>query len=77
MKMDDADYILHQISKSKKYDMELLEDEAEQRGMEKMNKQVVLTAYGKGVSALQINDYFGIPLEKVLEIIEKHGQNKA
>jgi predicted transposase/invertase (TIGR01784 family) len=34
-KMDPDDYILYQISKSKKYDMEILEEEAEKRGMEK------------------------------------------
>ena len=34
-KMDPDDYILYQISKSKKYDMELLEEEAERRGMER------------------------------------------
>ena len=34
-KMDPDDYILYQISKSKKYDMEILEEEAEKRGLER------------------------------------------
>ena len=34
-KMDSDDYILYQISKSKKYDMEILEEEAEKRGLER------------------------------------------
>jgi predicted transposase/invertase (TIGR01784 family) len=94
--MDHGDYILYQISKSKKYDMEILEDEAEERGMERgmqkgMQKGLekglekgkteteivhVLTIHHKGYSANQISDLLTIPLERVLEIIEKHAQKE-
>ncbi len=85
MEMDDGDYILHQITESKKYDMELLEEEAIQRGMEKgiergMKKNrvsVVLNAYNQGHSPNLISKFTGTPLDTVLEIIEKYGQNKA
>ncbi len=83
--MDDGDYILYQISKSKKYDMELLEDEAEQRGVEKgigigMDKDrinVVLTAYSQGHSPNLISQFTGIPLDSVLKIIQNYNNNKG
>jgi UDP-N-acetylmuramyl tripeptide synthase len=75
-KMDPNDYILYQISKSKKYDMELLEDEAVQRGMEKMEISHVLTIHTKGYTPLQISDLLTIPIARVLEIIEKYGELK-
>ena len=90
--MDHGDYILYQISKSKKYDMEILEEEAEERGMERgiekgMEKGMekgkieteivhVLAIHHKGYSANQISDLLTIPLERVLEIIEKYARKE-
>ena len=82
--MDDGDYILYQISKSKKYDMELLQDEAEQRGLEtgiakgieKDRMSVVLNANKQGHSANFISEFTGIPLNIVLEIINKANQSE-
>ena len=83
-KMDPDDYILYQISKSKKYDMEILEEEAEKRGMErglekgfakgleKAEVEHVLMIHSKGYSANQISDLFNIPLDKVITIVSKH-----
>ena len=79
-KMDPDDYILYQISKSKKYDMEILEEEAEKRGMErglekgleKAEVEHVLMIHSKGYSANQISDLLNIPLDKVITIVSKH-----
>jgi predicted transposase/invertase (TIGR01784 family) len=71
--MDPNDYILYQISKSKKYDMELLEDEAEERGIEKTKISHVLTIHTKGYTPLQISDLLTMPIARVIEIIEKYG----
>ena len=85
--MSTNEYILYQISKSKKYDMELVEEHAQTVGREegrvegrvegKEEAEIlhVLTVHSKGYSALQISDLLNIPLEKVTEIIEKHGKN--
>ncbi len=78
--MSPEDYILYQISKSKKYDMEIIEEEAEQRGLERgMEKgiekteiNVVLNALNKGLTAEQIHDFTGIPLSRIQEIITKY-----
>jgi predicted transposase/invertase (TIGR01784 family) len=82
--LDANDYILYQISKSKKYDMELVEEHAVKRGEEigkeigielgeeKKEESVVLTAYSKGLEPLQISDFTGISPERVKTIIENH-----
>ncbi len=78
------DYVLYQISKSKKYDMELIEEEAERRGLEKgkiegkiegakeKERSIVIGAHKKNIAPQQISDVTGIPLEKVLDIIKKY-----
>ncbi len=68
-KMDKNDYILYQISKSKKYDMEVLIDEAKQQGREEVEIQTILRLYAKGYLPTQISDLLGILLEKVIEIV--------
>ena len=81
-KMDKNDYILYQISKSKKYDMELVEEAAEQRGIEKgigkgiedTQIAVVLTAHHKGFNAQQICDFTGISHERVLTILKQYAK---
>ncbi len=67
--MDANDYILYQISKSKKYDLELLEESAELRGMQKTEVSHVLTMQRKVLSALQISDMLEMPIEKIEYII--------
>jgi predicted transposase/invertase (TIGR01784 family) len=47
--MDPNDYILYQISKSKKYDMEILQDEARERGMEQGLEQGMKQGIEKGM----------------------------
>ena len=86
--LDPNDYILYQISKSKKYDMELVEEAAEKRGIEigeekgfKKGKsedriEVVLTLHAKGYTPIQLSDMLNMPLQKVEEIIKKHGKIK-
>jgi hypothetical protein len=82
------DDILYQISKSKKYNMELLENEAFKRafklgfergivlGMEKAEISHVLGIHAKCYTPLQISDLLTIPIARVLEIIEKYGEVK-
>jgi predicted transposase/invertase (TIGR01784 family) len=84
-KMDPNDYILYQISKSKKYDMELVEESAEERGWERgMERGIedteikyVLTFQTKGFSVLEISEMLIMPIDRVQEIIEKYGHNEA
>lgn len=79
--MEKNDYILYQISKSKKYDMELLADEAEERGMErgmelgmeKKDTKNILTIHSKGYTPMQISDLLDIPIGKVVDVLQKHG----
>ncbi len=56
-KMNLGDYILYQISKSKKYDMELIEEEAERR------KRNIIRLYFNGFMPLQISELLDIPLD--------------
>ena len=74
--MEKAEWMLYQISKSKKYDMELLADEAEERGMEKgiekTQIKIVIAAHKKGHSIIQISDFTDIPLERVSWIVLKY-----
>lgn len=75
--LDPNDYILYQISKSKKYDMELVEESAEKRGVEKGKIEdrieVVLTLYSKGYTASQISDMLNMVVQEVEKIIKKNG----
>ena len=71
-KMDKNDYILYQISKSKKYDMELVEEAAEQRGKEENEVKVVLSIHNKGFNPLEIADLSSIPIERVLIILKQN-----
>ena len=83
--LDPNDYILYQISKSKKYDIELVEEAAEKRGIEigeekgfKKGKaeeriEVVLILHEKGYTATQLSDMLNMPLQKVEEIIKNNG----
>ena len=60
--------------------MEILEEEAEKRGMErglekgleKAEVEHVLMIHSKGYSANQISDLLNIPLDKVITIVSKH-----
>ena len=78
--LDPNDYILYQISKGKKHDMELVEESAEKRGIEKGKIEdrieVVLTLLAKGYTPIQLSDMLNMPLQKVEEIIKKHGKIK-
>ena len=61
-KMDPDDYVLYQISKSKKYDMEILEEEAEKRGLER--------GFAKGMEK-------GIEKGKIEGILEEKERNEV
>jgi predicted transposase YdaD len=68
--------------------MELIEEEAERRGLEKgiekgkiegkiegaeeKERSIVIGAHKKNIAPQQISDVTGISLEKVLDIIKKH-----
>ena len=85
--MDADDYILYQISKSKKYDHELVLEEAErlgtergynkgmEKGMEKgyskKEEEFVLSLHFEGFEPVVIARLAKVHLEKVYEIIEK------
>ncbi len=79
--LDPNDYILYQISKSKKYDMELVEESAEKRGIEigEINKtiKVILTLNRKGYIPSQISEMLDMTIQEVEEIIKKHGKIKV
>ncbi len=91
--MSANDYILYQLSKSKKYDMELVEEHAQTVGREegrvegrvegkvegKEETEIghVLSIHKKGYSLSQISDLLNISLEKVVEIIEKYGNKEV
>ncbi len=80
--MSKGDYILYQISKSKKYDMELVEEEAKRRGMEegkiegKIEGKVealielVLSLNKRNYKPQEISDLVQMPLEHVMDIIK-------
>ncbi len=86
--MSANEYILYQISKSKKYDMELIADEAEERGiaigmekgmekgmergMEKVQADHVLSLYMKNFPAVEISNLLNMPFERVVAIIEQY-----
>ena len=82
--IDPNDYILYQISKSKKYDMELVEEAAFQRGYEiglELSKlsfltRAVLNMHTKGYTVPQISDILDITLKEVKGLIKKHGKIK-
>jgi predicted transposase YdaD len=75
------DYVLFRISESKKYDMEILEEEAEQRGLERGLKRglergarnervkVVMNLHRKNYPVDAISDILDIPSEEVEAII--------
>ena len=71
--MEKNDYILYQISKSKKYDMEILAQEAEERGMEKRDTQNILKFHNKGYPILEISDLLDIPAGKIIQVLQNHG----
>ena len=79
--MEKNDYILYQISKSKKYDMELLAQESDERGMERGIKigkaeakaEFMLMLREEGYTPSQINHKLKTPIEDVLEVLKKHG----
>ncbi len=87
--MEKNDWILYQISKSKKYDMEILAEEAEQRGMkrgikdgmkrgkelgkEQRDAENIVKFYNKGYTPSQITDAFDFSIEKVMEVLQNHG----
>lgn len=71
--MDKNDYILYQISKSKKYDMEIFGQESEERGMEKRDIHHIINIYKKGYTVTQISDLLTLPVQNVIEILRNHG----
>jgi predicted transposase/invertase (TIGR01784 family) len=75
--MEKNDWILYQISKSKKYDMEVLADEAEQRGMErgmeKRDIENILNIHDQGYTPSQIVNLLSLPIEKVMDVLQNHG----
>jgi predicted transposase/invertase (TIGR01784 family) len=75
-KMSDGDYYLYHISKTKKYDMELVEETAERRGVEIGMETYVLKAFDKGNTAESISLFIDIPLENVQKILRKHKRTK-
>ena len=74
------DYILYQISKSKKYDMDLVKEEAQRQGMEKGRIEtlikMVFTAHINGFSSQQIGDFTKIPLDRILAILECYDEKE-
>jgi predicted transposase/invertase (TIGR01784 family) len=89
-KLSNADYIMYQISKSKKYDMELVEETAEKRGLkigvvqgieigreqgvEIGRETPVLNAFDQGNSPESISTFINIPLDDVQKILRKYGR---
>lgn len=77
--MSKGDYILYQISKSKKYDMELVEEEAKRRGMEEgkieEREKNILALYHKDYQPKEISDMLEIPLNEVMDIIKNSVEN--
>ena len=75
--MDKNDYILYQISKSKKYDMEIFGQESEERGiqigLERGNVQAILNIHSSGYTASQISNLLKTPIEDVIKVLKNHG----
>ena len=76
--MSKGDYILYQISKSKKYDMELVEEEAKRRGMEEgkiegkieARIELVLSLYERNYKPQEISELVQMPIEQIMDIIK-------
>ena len=68
--MSKGDYILYQISKSKKYDMELVEEEAKRRGKIEAITELVLSLNERNYKPQEISDLVQMPLEQVMDIIK-------
>ena len=68
--MSKGNYILYQISKSKKYDLELVEEEAKKQGKIKGNIEFVLSLHKRDYTPEEISHVLNIPLQEVNDIIE-------
>ena len=75
-KLSPNEHILYQISKTKKYDLELVAEEAARRakieGIEETVISFVLTFYKKGFIPLEISEMTDLPLERVEEILKQY-----
>jgi PD-(D/E)XK nuclease family transposase len=75
--MDKNDYILYQISKSKKYDMQILSEEIAERskaeGKAEAKAEFVLMLHDDGYTPPQISGKLKIPIENVVEVLRKQG----
>lgn len=75
--MEKNDYILYQISKNKKYEMEIVTDEAEERGFERGKTEgkaeAILSIHASGYTPSQISNLLKIPTENVIELLQNHG----
>ena len=68
--MSKGNYILYQISKSKKYDMELVEEEAKKQGKIEGKIEFVLSLHKRDYTPEQISYVLNIPLQEVNHIIQ-------
>jgi predicted transposase/invertase (TIGR01784 family) len=79
--MEKNDYILYQISKNKKYEMEIVTDEAREFGRElgraegkaEGKAEAILSIHSSGYTPSQISNLLKIPIENVIEVLQNHG----
>ena len=79
--MEKNDYILYQISKNKKYELEIVTDEARAEGKiegkiegkAEERAKSILNIHSNGYAPSQISELLKIPILEVVEVLKNHG----
>ena len=71
--MEKNDYILYQISKNKKYEIEIVTDEARAEGKAEERAKSILNIHSNGFTPSQISGLLKIPILEVVEVLKNHG----
>ena len=75
-KLSENEYILFQISKTKRFDYELVAEEAARQGrlegIEEELAKIILRLLDKKFTHLQVSELLDLSLERVEEILEKY-----
>ena len=75
-KLSENEYILFQISKTKRFDYELVAEEAARQGrlegIEEELTKIILRLLDKKFTHLQVSELLDLSLERVEEILEKY-----
>ncbi len=75
--MEKKDYILYQISKNKKYEIEIVTDEARAEGKiegkAEERAKSILNIHSNGYAPSQISELLKIPILEVVEVLKNHG----